>query len=154
MASPQYWHQQEGKNKNKTLYLSIVLIILLVVGGFYYFGGLSQGVQQRGNDFKTPEKEVINGIIAIHEGRNTDVVTIGEIETTSYFVSDKTRDDVIAELLQFLTNNGWMIRSGTEIRGGLEYVISAFNEESSENMQINISGDGNDHQISLTYSKK
>lgn len=143
-----YWHQAQVKKSKNFVYLPVLLVLVLVVGGFYYFSGSSTST----NKYKRPETNIVEGIVQKTEGYSLNEIKGEGVLTTVYKVDRLTRDEVIANTTQFLTNSGWTIRAGTELKGGQIYMISAFDPETNQNLQVNISTQQEArHTVSIIY---
>ena len=105
------------------------------------------------------ENNIVDELVKA-SGDNLPQVFNGEgVKTTSYVTYGKTKDEAIAEILQYLTKNGWSIAFGKEIKSGDEnnlgaiYLISAADGQSERLMEITISTQGvGVHMVSIAHT--
>lgn len=145
-------HVQPHKKISSFNYLATVFVALLIVGSLYYFGGFYTRPNNN-SVYVTPDVNIIEGILDATEADRSTVQKISgtNVQTTHYVVLDRNKNEIITDILQFLTQKGWAIVSGTELDGGKTYMISAFEQSKNQNLQVNITEQGSGYSVSLIY---
>lgn len=151
---PHQFDLNPHKDKHKSHVSSVVLVgIIFVLVVVLYFLGVFGGSENNTEDNTINREPVVTDIIDVTQGELATDTEYEDIQTTNYFIRGRVREEVITDILQYLTQNGWTIRSGTELRGGEQYMISAFETETGENIQVNILNQDGDHSVSIIRLK-